>query len=312
MCNAGPLDKLAQVPTATTNSGGVGTRNLLKRARSKYYTNRIVGHLLYRNSPIHKQYQRAYYCNTHIVQNGKTFTSKYCNSRACHICNRIRTAKFINGYKQPLLDLGALEFTTLTIPNVRHQVLRDTVTRMCKDFTNIIRVLRERRGIKVSGIRKIEITYNSTTDTYHPHLHVITDQSTGETIIAEWLARYPDATRSAQDTRKCDENSFNELFKYTTKIAAKAKSGKGFDVHIPALDMILIALDKKRTFQSFGTIKKVSEDIEELQAVVVEEAQHAYTEWAYNETTNDWHNIYIPCARLTRYKPPELELIIYH
>ena len=312
MCKGATLDKLAQVPTDHTNSGGVVPRNLLKRARSKYYTNRIVGHLLYQNSPIHKQYQRAYYCNSHIVQNGKTFTSKYCNSRACHICNRIRTAKFINGYKQPLLDLGALEFTTLTIPNVKHQVLRDTVTRMCKDFTNIIRVLRERRGIKVSGIRKIEITYNSNTDTYHPHIHIITDQSTGETIIKEWLARYLNATRAAQDTRKCDENSFNELFKYSTKIAAKASSGKGFDVHIPALDRILIALDKKRTFQSFGTIKKVSEDVKELVSEEAQEAVEQYAEWEYSDITNDWHNIYNRDQRLTWYKPPDLELIIYH
>ena len=311
MCKSASLDKLAQLPTAT-QSGGVGSRNLSKRARSKYYTNKIVGHLLYLDSPMHKQYQRAYYCNSNIVQNGKTLTAKYCNSRACHICNRIRTAKFINGYKQPLQDLGELEFTTLTVPNVTKDKLRDTITKMCKNLSNIVRVLREKRNIKLSGIRKIECTYNANTDTYHPHLHIITDCATGAIIIDEWLCRYTNASRRAQDTRKCDENSFLELFKYTTKIATKTIKGQGWDVHIPALDVIMCALDKKRTFQPFGKIKKVSEEVDELQSVVVEELNpNHYAEWEYNELTSDWHNIYIPCARLTRYKPPDLQLNIY-
>ncbi len=60
------LDTLAQLPTAD--------KTLYKKARAKYYTNAIVAPLLYLDSPLHKQYQRAYYCNHTIIQDGNKFT----------------------------------------------------------------------------------------------------------------------------------------------------------------------------------------------------------------------------------------------
>jgi len=305
------LDKLAQLPTHSVNQG-VNDATLRKRARSKYYTNRIVAPLLYLDSPLHKQYERAYYCNSSIIQQGKKFTAKYCNSRVCHICNRIRTAKFINGYQKPLQELGNLEFITLTFPNVKADKLRQAIKEARKSFTNIIRVLRERRGVKISGICKVECTYNPDRNDFHPHLHIIADCNAGTTIVTEWMQRYPSASGKGQDVRKADKNSFLELFKYTTKIAAKAATGGGYDVHIPALNVIMVAMDRLRTFQPFGGIKKVSEDVQELQSVEIEAAPEQYTEWLYNYHTHDWNDIYNPDICLTRYKPPDLLLNIYY
>jgi len=299
------LDTLAQLPTAD--------KILYKKARAKYYTNKIVAPLLYLDSPLHKQYQRAYYCNHTIIQDGNKFTSKYCNSRACHICNRIRTAKCMNGYTAQLQGLGQLSFTTLTIRNVNKEQLRDTVKHMSKSLTNIVRVIRERKKIDISGIRKIEITYNPLTDTYHPHIHLLHNKDCGKMIIEEWLNRYSnDAELKAQDTRKANKESLNELFKYSTKVAYKAKGDKAHKVFIPALDAILIALNGLRTFQPFGAIKKQSEEVQELQVQEVEGIEQEYTEWGYNEQINDWQDIYQTHRRLTNYKPPEIKMEIYY
>ena len=298
------LDTLAQLPTAD--------KTLYKKARAKYYTNKIVAPLLYLDSPLHKQYQRAYYCNHTIVQEGNVFKSKYCNSRACHICNRIRTAKCMNGYTAQLQGLGQLEFTTLTIRNVNKEQLRDTVKHMSKTLTNILRVIRERKKINISGIRKIEITYNPLTNTYHPHIHLLHNKDCGTLIISEWLKRYSnDADIKGQDTTKANKDSLNELFKYSTKVAYKAKGDKAHKVFIPALDAILIALNGLRTFQPFGAIKKQSEEVEELQTQILEVENNDYTEWQYNEVFNDWVNVYDRGKMLTGYKPPDLKLIIY-
>ena len=298
------LDTLAQLPTAD--------QTLRKKARSKYYTNQIVGHLLYLDSPLHKQYQRAYYCNHSIIQEGNKFKSKYCNSRACHICNRIRTAKAMNGYMKQFEGLKNLKFTTLTFRNVNKDDLRASIVEMTKRLSDIVRVLRERRKINISGIRKIEVTYNGDTDTYHPHIHLLHDNDCGDMIIEEWLKRYGErASLSGQDTTSANKDSFNELFKYSTKVSYKAKGDKAHKIYIHALDTILISLNGLRTFQPFGIIKKVSEEVAELQTQILEVENKDYTEWQYDDNLNDWINVYNRYEMLTGYKPPDLKLIIY-
>ena len=89
------------------------------------------------------------------------------------------------GYIEPLRELGDLYFTTLTIKNVKAENLAETIEKMLKDISNIIRVLRERKKINISGIRKIEITYNAKMDTYHPHFHILHNKNVGDIIIEE-------------------------------------------------------------------------------------------------------------------------------
>jgi hypothetical protein len=278
--NSVPLDTLGQLPTDDL-------KNLKKRARSKWYTMAITGRLLYLNSPLHKYYQSAYYCSHILKQEGKKVTARYCDTRVCHICNRIRTAKMIKGYVTQLASLEDLEFVTLTVPNCYVTGLGFTIDSLLKSFSNIVRVLRERRKIAVNGIRKLEITYNTVTDTYHPHIHLLVDGGVGNLIVTEWLNRYGDARLEAQDVRNADRGALNEIFKYTTKIVTKSKNR--IDVFIPALDSIMIALKGRRCFQPFGKIKKVEEDISGIDSVEYEDIQpYDFVEWIWDEC--DWTN----------------------
>jgi hypothetical protein len=264
------LDTLAQLPP---NKYG-NDETLRKRARSKHYTQSIVIPLLHLKSPLHKYYQSAFYCNTELQQSGVTLKGKYCNTRCCNVCNRIRTAKLMKGYLNQMK--GQQYFVTLTFPNVKQAYLKDSINQMIKNATLIIRNLREKKKIDVNGIRKLECTYNEKANTYHPHFHLIVDTKEGANkIVEQWLKRYPTADAKAQDIRKADENSLKELFKYSTKIGYKAKGeeaeeeGRGeIRINIKALDQILIAMKGKRVFQPFGNIKKESEEVngEELDA----------------------------------------------
>jgi len=297
------LDTLAQLPPALVSGacrGSKNTKNLLKRARSKWYTERISGGLLYENSPLHKYYQRAYYCNHKITQRGNELTAKYCNTRVCHICNRIRTAKMMNGYLNQL-NGRVLEFVTLTIPNVIGVNLRYTCDSMIKEASNMIRNFIEKKGIKINGIRKLEITYNNLKNTFHPHLHFVVDGN-GLEIIQAWLKRFPDALEIAQDCRLADQNSLNELFKYTTKIIGH-KAGE-YIVYTKALDTIMQALAKKRCFQPFGDVRKVSEEVEDdLEAQVYEIKEYGLMEWEWSDC--DWINKYR--ETLTGYISPDVD-----
>jgi hypothetical protein len=298
-----PLDTLAQLPTK-------GVETLKKKARSKWYTNATIQPLLkIEDSPLHKQYKNALNCCNVLEQRGNKITAKHCNSRACHICNRIRTAKFMNGYIVPLQELGELEFVTLTIPNISDHILERMVRIMIKEFSNIIRVMRERRKIDLSGIRKIEITHNEQMDTYHPHFHILVNKGIGKEIINEWLKRWPKAKRKAQDCRTANKDSLNELFKYTTKVFKKGDS-KTIKINAKALDIILRALHKKRTFQTFGKISKIkiSEEVEQIETQEFNDLplNHDFDYWSWNQ--NDWYS-FKENTPLTNYKPPDIKFV---
>jgi hypothetical protein len=250
------LDTSVYVPT---KSYGEDVK-LKKRARSKIWTQAINLKLMKLDSVNARMYQRAYYCCDGIVQEGTTLKAKYCNSRSCNICNRIRTAKLMEGYIPQMK--GIHQFVTLTIPNVKANELREAIQKMIKTSGNIIRTLRERQGLNPNGIRKIEVTYNSKRKDYHPHLHILIDcEESAHQLIIRWLDKYPLAKIEAQDIREGDQDSFNELFKYTTKIGERVSGKQELEINIKALDTILVATRNLRVFQPFGNIRKKSEEI---------------------------------------------------
>lgn len=293
------LDTLVQLPRNCPSSSG---SNLRKRARSKWYTQAIAGKLLYLGSSLNKYYQRAYYCGQEIYQEGNQLkSSKYCNTRICHVCNRIRTAKLIRGYVNQLKGRN-LFFVTLTLPNVKESELSFAIKNMTKCTTLILRKLRERKNIEVNGIRKIEVTYSPTRNDYHPHIHLLVDKGEKE-IVQEWIKRNPTASIFAQDIRSADKDSLNELFKYATKISVKATVKGEVDIHIQALDIIMKSLFGKRSIQPFGDIKKVSEEVtDELESQAFDMPVKENNIWVWKGT--DWISEDGEC--LTHYEPPDI------
>tara|TARA_R110000868_G_C10829523_1_gene759271 strand:+ start:207 stop:1199 length:993 start_codon:yes stop_codon:yes gene_type:complete len=311
------LDTLAHLPTKSKLTP------LQKKARSKFFTQNIVTPLIYyaqyvaKDVKLQNYFSNAYYCSDSLKQVGKNIIEvQYCNSRVCNQCNRIRTAKLMNGYVSQLSGKKQY-FVTLTIPNVAADELRTSISNMVKNCSNIIRVIRERKKINVNGIRKIEITYNQKTNTYHPHIHLLVDNA-ADMIVTEWLKRNPTAKPIAQDIRAADENSLNELFKYTTKIGiSKTKEiNSSIDIQVEAIYNITKAMFNKRAFQPFGLIKKVNEDIKDNdlnseQYPELNDYDCAYWQWQ----NNDWVCVsqYIVNNKgelireqLTNYQPPPI------
>jgi hypothetical protein len=181
---------------------------------------------------------------------------------------------------------------------------------MIKSSSNITRVIREKKKIEFNGIRKIEITYNSKMNTYHPHIHILHSGSCGNMFIQEWLKRFPDASIKAQDTRQATEGSVNELFKYTTKILVKDSIDKNtIEVFLPAIDTIMIAMQNKRSFQTFGKMKMITEDVEELQSEEYSYLDEEYCTY-YVWDSENWIDFYNEEA-LTTFKPPPIKFKFY-
>jgi len=234
---------------------------------SKYYTDIRIDELLKLKSPLHTQYERAKDCNSFIqIIEGKRKTS-YCNSRACNICNRIRMAKGVNGYMSQISDWNS-RFITLTAPTVKIQDLRSTIDSRRNQW-NLIRRKLKRQGHNPMGFTKQEVTYNSKTNKVHPHLHIVLkDNFDTNEIIEQWLLRNQNASIKAQKNLKVKEGTLLELFKYSVKdVANEGDKEKMFKIPPGVFNDILIALQNKRTFQPFGEVRKISEDVEELQSI---------------------------------------------
>jgi plasmid rolling circle replication initiator protein Rep len=107
------------------------------RARTKIISSSLAGRLAKIESPLHRSYIRTHICSSEITQKGKELVTMYCNCRWCSTCNRIRTAKLIDGYQPVLNRFKHKYFVTLTIPNVEDTQLARTIDTMIKNFQKI-------------------------------------------------------------------------------------------------------------------------------------------------------------------------------
>lgn len=281
------LDTLAQ-PDGTHQKKVL--KPLQKRAISKYLTNKNIFPLIDLNSTLKPAYWNSYHCTNVLLQDGQKITGRYCNNRWCLVCNRIRTAKLINGYLPVIKsEFKNPFFVTLTVPNVDGSVLRQTICKMIKSFVRINRQLRDQKtGIK--GIRKIECTYNTALKSFHPHFHLLVDgKIQADVLISAWLYENKDSDIRGQDSRPADDNSLIELFKYSTKMTTEKDTRVMMSPD--ALDLIFKALYKIRTYQPIGIKKLVpDEDIDELQAEQIEELRAAVDVWVWEQELKDWIN----------------------
>jgi hypothetical protein len=222
------------------------------------------------------------------------------------VCNRIRTAKLIKGYDPALSKLDDLHFVTLTVVNVRGQFLRKTIKEMIEVSRSIQKSAQKKHernpsALQIIGIRKIECTFNHTSNTYHPHFHfLIQGKESAELLKAEWLKHYKNASEFSQDIRPATQGSSQELFKYFAKIVTRI-DGEALTLLQP-LDVIFTAMRGLRTFQALGLKKHVSEDVEALQSEVIEGAEPQTAIWIWDYS--DWVNIETAEA-LTGHLPSE-------
>lgn len=227
-----------------------------KRANSKALTEKLSFALLNLgyDSKLQKAYAQSFMCASSVTEEEGRYKSKYCKHRWCLVCNRIKTAKYMNDYLPIFETFQDKRFVTLTIPNVPADQLSQAIDQMNKDWYKIRDAMRK-SGNLIKGVRKLEVTYNAQRNDYHPHYHIICEgQNNASEIIDRWLKLDPARASWCQDEKQADEASIKELFKYFTKLTSN--SSKDPFLTVPAMDHIFITLRGKRVFQSFGFVKK--------------------------------------------------------
>lgn len=261
-CADTSLDKLAQ---------------LRKRGARKFIQQPIIEALIgyaekQRGGVSHKwvkHFSNILSCSSTIKSDGNKATAKYCNSRACLICSAIRTGKLWNAYESSLKALKEPFFVTLTQgARVGARELKPTIEAMHKALKQSMDVMKK-RGRPLVGFRKLEIAY--ATDgkhkgTYHPHFHILVEgEAEAYYLVSEWLKRNPNANQQAQDVRAWKDGDLNEVFKYiTTFFDVKRKGEKAKPIPIGAMYNIVVAMERKRSFQTFGKFAKGTQEAEDV------------------------------------------------
>jgi len=301
-----PLDTLAQ----PCQSPPDGREKLKKRARAKHFTVPLVIGLAELRSPLEKSYRNAYYCADKLHQDeAGVLRGKYCGTRWCLVCNRVRIARAVNRYHPVLGTWPTPRFVTLTIPNVPGSALRDTISEMLRGLAALNRAIRRTDGLPFRGLRKLECTYNPVRGDFHPHFHLVVDgQEQAEALVQRWLDAYPDASREAQDIRPCDTSTLLELFKYFTKLVTRSAGADRLPIPVAQLDIIFQAMKGRRVFQPMGFKSPCHPDADE-NAQIGESADTSspsrigeQVTWTWEQALHDWVDLTSGEA-LTGYRP---------
>lgn len=280
------LDTLAQLDHNKPNP-------LENKVLAKYLSRAIIFPLIDLNSPLKKSYWRTFHCSNTLIQEGQKLRSSYCKNRWCIVCNRIRTATLMNGYLEQIKEFKSGTFLTLTRPNVGGAELMSEIESLTKLFSLIQRKAK-RIGLDNTSLRKLECTYNAKHKNYNPHLHVICSNIELATFIRkEWLKRNLNAYKGAQDLQPCTDNTAQELFKYFTKLLTitnerDSKGVRQMELNPYPLDIILQSIRGKRTFQTYGNIRLVSEDLEQIESQDYPSLSDEENLWQYNPIVHNY------------------------
>ena len=264
---------------------------LMKKQWSKYVSKGIALSLMHFNpkSELYKSYKNSTYCAETLLTNevGKIHTT-YCKNRWCLTCNRIKTARLINAYLPQLEQLFQPVFVTVTLPTVPGEELPERIAKMEKEWREIsknsIKTAYKKTNNPFKGIRKAECTIRPN-GMYHYHFHfILNDWAQAEWLVSQWLKRFPEADRKAQDIRFANEFAFRELFKYAFKAEVKSNN----KTNAKRYDLVFSALRGKRTYQAFGGIKAIEEDFNEedlTNGIVLEGMYNKIFKWC----VDDWY-----------------------
>ncbi len=226
-------------------------------------------------------------CGSDIVlQDGHIISANFCRLRMCPMCQRRNSLRTYSDFMnmQGYLKDYAFLMLTLTVPNVIVSDLSDTINKMNLCSSRLFRMEKLKKAF--CGIaRCLEVTYNSTTHTFHPHYHCLiavkksyftSRQYIKHEVLRNWwsalwcmreqnLKRVKDSlienynltlgSELQVNIKRADNGAFAEIAKYAVKPLE-------LDMPLNELSDVIVALfgvlHGKRLVQLYGVIKDAS------------------------------------------------------
>ena len=188
---------------------------------------------------------------TEDLKRSKIVKSNRCMNRFCPICAATKARK--NGFMlgvvlNYLSNERKYEFLFLTL-TVRNVLGTDLKSELDKQYESLKRFIqrKEFKAISLGYLRKTEVTYNSSRNDFHPHIHMLiaverTYFTNPKKYVRQdkWLELWRQSRRDDSITQvyiaKANQSSFAELAKYEAKATDMLNYDESvFDVFYRAL-----------------------------------------------------------------------------
>lgn len=255
--------------------------------------------------------------------NGRLYNANFCRQRLCPMCQRRKSLKTYSDFMKLLHYLNDYAFLhlTLTVPNCPLNELAENISFMNKCSSKLFSLAEFKKAFR-GVVRCLEVTYNSSTISFHPHFHCLIavkksyfksrDYIKAEKIqllwSALWKMRYESLKSNKWDSDellshalntsellqihivKADRGAIPEIAKYSVKPLDFDCSDKE---RADVLGFLHEALNGKRLFYLSGVFKeankllklKLEEDTEErLKRGDVDKDDLVHYYWNYRRT----------------------------
>lgn len=105
---------------------------------------------------------------------GRLYNANFCRLRLCPMCQRRKSLKTYSDFMKMLSYLGEYSFLhlTLTVPNCPLNELDETVKYMNTCSSKLFGLAEFKKAFR-GVVRCLEVTYNSSTISFHPHFHCL-------------------------------------------------------------------------------------------------------------------------------------------
>lgn len=208
-------------------------------------------------------------CGTNIWldEMGHITGANFCKQRLCPVCNYRRSTMMWHKIHQIVNEFENNEFIfiTLTVKNCKGEELNKTINHLLDSFKR----LTNRRTWKenfIGYVRGLEITYNSVTDTFHPHIHILVATNENyfksnyvdiHTLRTWWTesARLDYFVQVNIEKVKDKEKAVAEVAKYAVKMSDILETGISSQ-RLRATQILASCLNGRRLISTGGEITK--------------------------------------------------------
>lgn len=192
----------------------------------------------------------------------------FCRQRLCPGCAwraAVKSAQCVSAISAKLVEEGrVMIFVTLTVPNVGAAELRRTIQHLGTSWVRLLK--RKRYALWADSVRKVEVTYNSGRDDYHPHLHCIAyvpksyfsrHYVSRAQLLEDWRSVTGQPEITQVDLRRCRDTATSSAILEVSKYSAKASD---YSRSEQVLDTMYEALHHTRVMTYAGRCKDLREE----------------------------------------------------
>lgn len=199
-------------------------------------------------------------------------SANFCRERLCPMCQRRKSLKTSADVRRLVEYLGSRGWVhmVLTVKNCSASELNGTITKLFRDSSFLLTKTPEFKKAFKGALRCLEVTFNASDNTYHPHLHVLlsSDKSYNNNSRKRisrrrlrwlwWEVSGIDYLPQVHIDSDVDEGIIAEIAKYCVKpLELDLPEVKRCEV----LETLHAALHGRRLMQSYGEIKSAFRDL---------------------------------------------------